>query len=1148
MTECWVDFETSDAYSDSFKHKYNDRGYVNVKEYKKYIDLQKEKVFDKLLCENGHELIFVNPLQRKAYFRHKNVGDINMTEWHKEWQKHFSDIENTFGNKNQERNRRCDVLLNDNTVIEFQNSPISLEEVDARNYDYSVNNKDVLWVVNGEKIKYKNINNEHYLDFYDCPKWKVNSFINCDKVYYDIDRKIYTCFPGKIKGDLLLENDGIDKQVFINNLKNNIIPIPDKNIKQTKLYIAQQGAGSGKTFRSIQLCHNNKEFCKEYDIFIYLTKMNAAKDVINYEFMSQTNEETDKTRDCKKYWKEINGKLVIFATLDSFIFSIGDKNYCKSPDQFLNMVYSVIEWGVKGLTKNNTITYADKNICLYQTLIILDEAQDTPFEYGKALEKIMNETYTDLYVIGDLVQTLQFENNTHKYFMEKNDYTNTEKITYPSVNECRRTSSPIIADFVNHIINFEKYNLPKMTVVKNDDNHDNDVRICKLKHNFYDDEKDKELNFQDDIETVLKLYQEEVTINKRLPEDFIIVTPFTKNNAFVDHLSNAIENYWINKVKYDENYKKTVLDVDSWWKNFNYKLKRDGNGKRNNFSYFHKSENGTCIDLKDSEHSTRIVSIHSSKGDGRPVLFVIGLDNKSLIKFNKQDSLVYDSMIHVAITRAKEKLYYFMTCDTNDKLNKKIVEWIQKQPEEYKNNTFKNVELNYKFQNFNKLDIYPLVNTTIFEKIKSEYNFDEIKETFDHKITKIIDTKHHTIRFQSMYILILLNALEYSYKNSRNYKDTECESTFAMFSKLSKASITSHDKYGSYMKSLYDVYKNKYKNKDKYENKVVHIFNFENDDSYKKNVNEIISIMENIKNKLKKFFISGKIEINYIESIILYYMIQISEKGIKSNFLAKELLEIYTIIIDDKEKIYEKLHYESIEKVNLQFNQIIDNVFKSDTHYFLYSHMKKYEGETTKFEVYNTYDLIAYNKDDTKNIIIFYIKPQYNSINENEIKIKSIIDVFFIKHTNDKNKRYEPENISVIIISTDTNEPKIFKWKISDEIDSIFKNMLHTQLENKYMNETLLFYEYYKQKIQNTDKIKTKIKLFINEYKRKHMKNNETQYNDIFIDYLDFYDEMFIPKKNVSETEVFSNFLEKLQTSIKQKIESFLYKHDDYEE
>lgn len=1137
MTECWIDFETSHAYTDSFKHKFNDKGCVDVEEYKNYIDVQKEKVHDKLLCKNGHELVFVNGLQRNAYFRHKNVGDIKMTEWHKEWQRHFSDREKSFRNEEQEKNRRCDVLLNDNTVIEFQNSQISLEEVDKRNYDYSVNNKDVLWVVNGENIKYKKVNNEHYLDFYDCPKWKVKSFINCDKVYYDIDKKIYTCFPEKIKGDLLLENDGIDKETFINKLRNSIIPIPNKNIKQTKLYIKQQGAGSGKTFKAIQLCHNNIEFSKKYDIFIYLTKMNAAKDVINYEFISQTNQETDKTHDCKKYWKEINGKIVIFATLDSFIFSIGDKNYCKSPDQFLNMVYSVIEWGIKGLTKNNTITYADKNICLYKTLIILDEAQDTPFEYGKALEKIMNDAYTDLYVIGDLVQTLQFENNTHKYFMEKNDYKNTEKITFPAVNECRRTSSPPIAGFVNHLINFEgKYNLPKMTVSNNDVNHDNDVIINKLKHNFYD-EKDKEI-FQEDIETVIKLYDEEVTINKRLPEDFIIVTPFTKNNTLVDHLSNAIESYWINKVKYDHEYKKTVLDVHSWWKNFNYKLKRDYNGKRNNFSYFHKSENGTCIDLKDSDHSTRIVSIHSSKGDGRPVLFVIGLDNKSLIKFNKQDSLVYDSMIHVAITRAKEKLYYFMTCDTNDILNKKIVEWIQKQPEEYKNNTFKNVELDYRFSNFNKLDIYPLVNMTKFEKIKTEYNFDDIKETFDNKITKILDTKHHTIRFHSMKISVLLNALAYSYKNSNNYKDTEFESIFTMFSKLSTARIITHDKYDSYMNSLYDVYKNKYKNKVK----CVHLFNFEKDYSYKKNVVEIVSIMENIKDKLKNFFLLGEIEINYIESIILYYMIQVSEEGIKSIFLAKELFEIYTIILD-KEDFYKELHYESIEKVNLQFNHIIDNVFKSNTYYFLHSHQKKYEGETENFNIYNTYGFIAYNKDDKRDLIIFYIIPQYNSINENEIKIKSIIDVFFMKHTNDK--RYEPENISVILISTDTNKPKIFKWKISDEIDCIFKNMLYNQLENKYLNESSLFYEYYKQQIQNIDKIKTKIKCFINDYKRKHMKKNDSNYTDIFIEYLNIYNNAFLPEKNVSESEAFSNFLEKLQNYVKKQIESFLYKEDE---
>lgn len=1136
MNECWLDnFDTSSAYTNIFIYKGNEKGYVNVKDYKEYFDMKKEKVHDKLLCKNGHELEFVNCKEKRSYFRHKNKGDTKMTEWHKDWMSFFTEKEKSFRNEEQEKNRRCDVLLNEYIVIEFQNSPISLEEVNSRIHDYLINNKDVLWVVNGEKIKYKKVNNEHYLDFTSCPRWKTNSFINCEKVYYDIDQKIYTCIPKKIIGDLLLENNGIDKKNFINNLKNSIIPFPDKNIKQTKLYIAQQGAGSGKTFKAIQLCHNNTEFFNSYDIFIYLTKMNAAKDVINYEFISQTNQETDKTHDSKKYWKEINGKLIIFATLDSFIFSIGDKNYSKSPDQFLNMVLSVIEWGIKGLTKNKTIQYAEKNICLYKTLIILDEAQDTPSEYGKALEKIMNDAYIDLYIIGDLVQTLQFENNTHKYFMEKNDYENTTKKTFPASNECRRTSSSFISNFVNHLINFEKYKLPKMTVSKKDVNELNDVIINKLKHNFFDNDKDNKIIFQEDIQTVIKLYDDEVTINKRLPEDFIIVTPFTKNNTFVDHLSNSIENYWINKVTCD-NYKKTVLDIHYWWKEFNYKLKRDYNGKRHNFSYFHKSENGTCIDLKDSEHSTRIVSIHSSKGDGRPVLFIIGLDNKSLIKFNKQDSLVYDSMIHVAITRAKEKLYYFMTHDTNDKLNKKIVEWIKNQTEEYKYNTFKNVDIDYRFSNFNKLDIYPLLNISNFEKLKTEYNFDDIKETFDNKMTKILDTKHHTIRFHSMKILVLLNALEYSNNNSKKYKDNKkYESIFTMFKKLSRATITIHETYGSYMNSLYDVYKNKHKKKE------VHLFNFEND---KKNVYEIVSIMENIKDKLINFFKSGKIEINYIESIILYYMIQVSEEGIKSNFLAKELFEIYSIIIDDK-KTYENIHYESINKIKLQFDYIINNIFNSNTYYFLYSHKNTYEGETINFEISNTHSLIAYkyNEDNKGDMIIFYIKPQYNSINENEIKIKSIIDVFFMKHTIDN--RYVTENISVILISTDINEPKIFKWKISNEIDSIFKNMLYNQLENKYLNESSLFYEYYKQQIQNTDKIKTKIKCFINDYKRKHSKNDPSSYTDIFIEYLNIYDNAFLTQKNVSETEAFPIFFEKLQNYVKEQIKSFLFKEDE---
>jgi ATP-dependent exoDNAse (exonuclease V) beta subunit len=59
------------------------------------------------------------------------------------------------------------------------------------------------------------------------------------------------------------------------------------------------------------------------------------------------------------------------------------------------------------------------------------------------------------------------------------------------------------------------------------------------------------------------------------------------------------------------------------------------------YAIFHKSEEGNSINLADSENSTRIVSIHTSKGDGRNVVFVIGLDEGSLLKFsNEKNNLV----------------------------------------------------------------------------------------------------------------------------------------------------------------------------------------------------------------------------------------------------------------------------------------------------------------------------------------------------------------------------------------------------------------------------------------------------------------------------------------------------------------------------
>ena len=128
----------------------------------------------------------------------------------------------------------------------------------------------------------------------------------------------------------------------------------------------------------------------------------------------------------------------------------------------------------------------------------------------------------------------------------------------------------------------------------------------------------------------MEYYDKEVKNYNYKPNDFLIVTPFVSKNPLVNALDTAINLYWTNK-------------------------NNENNFKR--YSIFHKSEEGSSINLSDSENTTRIVSIHTSKGDGRNVVFVIGLDEKSLIKYsNESNNLIYDSLIHVALTRMKKKI------------------------------------------------------------------------------------------------------------------------------------------------------------------------------------------------------------------------------------------------------------------------------------------------------------------------------------------------------------------------------------------------------------------------------------------------------------------------------------------------------------
>lgn len=95
---------------------------------------------------------------RIPHFRHKtDTGckcGMGETAWHLEWKSHFDRVEVDMGidPENGEMNR-ADALTDDGVVLEFQHSPISLQEQESRERFYT-SKGGMLWIVDANKTRY----------------------------------------------------------------------------------------------------------------------------------------------------------------------------------------------------------------------------------------------------------------------------------------------------------------------------------------------------------------------------------------------------------------------------------------------------------------------------------------------------------------------------------------------------------------------------------------------------------------------------------------------------------------------------------------------------------------------------------------------------------------------------------------------------------------------------------------------------------------------------------------------------------------------------------------------------------------------------------------------------------------------------------
>ncbi len=725
-----------------------------------YVDDYNKTHGDILKCFNGHRLVLVNGTHTRKHFRHYSNADIagsSMTEWHRTWQSQFNDIEHKFhGGDGQLRTRYADVLLpSGRHILELQHSNITRDEVSARMRDYRTHGISIIWLLDGGKsVKLCNSFYDEYLEINE--RWKYESFVDYESVYVHVNDRICVFNPNDVKMSKMVTTRSMTVAEFVNTIMVGDLPV--FTLPRYTLTVKQQGAGNGKTYGMMKNIFLD-EFA-HYETYVIITKLHSAKVTIKEKFMEITKDLIkDGVLDGNNYFYDendcnLNGKafsipfthngtdkLIVIATLDSFTWRFANH------DEDSNCLLAIRRWA-ENITEHNLLSNGTPSISYngYQipfnkrTMVILDEAQDLEPHYANSLLAIADVFNTDLYIVGDLLQSIQCEHNSFKFI---NGYTDpTVRIVKPDPsNRCRRFENPVLRDFVNKAIPFNRWDLGPITLHKMGKEDKTQLTFIQVPS-----QRPNERYINSWVEKIMARYKDEVECNNRIPEDFLIIFPIINCEAS-NSLCTAINIYWSRKGK--------------------------GYISSNNYCILHKSEEGTSIDLNQSLHATRIVSIHASKGDGRKVVFALNLSEDALIRFDSTRGLKYESLLHVALTRQKQALYISYADNMlNDHIGSRFKQYVNTQ--------------NIKPQ----VRISPVVSyKQVLDHLLCENNFSDLRfHMLDHTTykwvetervgKKIIDMGHHHIRYATMFMTFIIEIINHANMDDKAIKGIiECLNT-----------------------------------------------------------------------------------------------------------------------------------------------------------------------------------------------------------------------------------------------------------------------------------------------------------------------------------------------------------------------------------
>jgi hypothetical protein len=920
---------------------------------------------------------------------------------------------------------------------------------------------------------------------------------------------MYQINPKEVKSCTVTAS-AVAKALFIQAIKEHVSPslvwerMPQ--ITQNTLVVKQQGAGNGKTYGLIRMLASEEN--AKYSEFIYVTKQHSAKSIIYKEFKDQekelgfTNVRENKKHD-KKYvilfTNTVGSECTLtISTIDSFMFAVGPES--KSRDMFEGILNSVVSENLK-ITKNGSIVFAGNRKLNAKTLFVVDETQDLSELYAKAVLVLMQHTNMDVYVVGDKLQSISNESNAFKYLV---DHQTTVKAE--AVNICRRFTHPKLVQFVNHMTSFEKWGLPPVQPYK--ETEDTYEPLCTFPIPCISGE----INIPACVNWIMTGIASEVELHNYGPENFLVVTPWIKppHCELVNALEIQLQAYWITKMQ-DVSYRRSLKDP--YW--------HDHDGEDyNRYVVIHRSEEGNSINLDESAYSTRCVSIHSAKGDGREVVFLLDPSEFKLACFNYKDSLTYDSMIHVAITRMKKKLYILYALDS---IGEKI--------KLFDGNEHGDGQTSFQIQKWCSSDLLCKC-PTMFEVHKAEYSGGEL--------TEIVDMSHHNIRVGVMQ----MRAMRYFEKHDRH------DQIPAILHKLHRPTLTivEHDSR-NYTKELqknnwpkkFFVKKPTYEEQKEWErNKLIPYLTYptKHFSSHSTIVGEMI---KSVRDK------SPDANMCPMECIIEYYMYQVFNNGTKTRFTVHELYEItntysksFLPSISGHEGCscnkhfanstkgslteYLTVHYERMIMLEKLVNLLCEEYPNA---YWNVDKLLKFSGKTEKnFEI-NTKISFLGHTDTT--VIAVYLVPNLNTMNYADLVSKAVIDRFIILNASDE--KFEGKQVKCYLLALNEGKPHLLPE--FDQVDVLpgIKSSMRSLFNKKHIEVRLCFTYWMKIHSDSVSDV-------CREYSRMSKDAANAPYIDLFFK---FVDRDYKKCKNKAEfvVELKETFLDRLDAELSDSLDLF---------